>query len=104
MKKIKDILKKIEAWIFRLFYKIADTAVGEWLGEGTRWAWMIIGLVVGLSSCNWYNACHSGVITAIFYVVYDRIEYKRDHSLWTMILTFLCSVAGQGIIQLLTEK
>lgn len=104
MRKIKDILKKIEAWIFRLFDKIANTAVVEWLGEGTRWAWMLIGLVVGLSSCNWYNACHSGVIAAIFYVVYFRIEYKRDHSWWTMILTFLCSVAGQGIIQLLTER
>lgn len=104
MRSIIDFFKKIEAWIFRLFDKIADTAVGEWLGEGTRWAWMIIGLVVGLSSCNWYNACHSGVIAAIFYVVYYRIEYKRDHSWWTMILTFLCSVAGQGIIQILTEQ
>lgn len=104
MKKIIDFFKKIEAWFFRLFDKIADTAVGEWLGEGTRWAWMLIGLVVGLSSCNWYNACHSGVITAIFYVVYDRIEYKRDHSWWTFILTFLCSVAGQGLIQILTER
>lgn len=104
MKKIIDFFKKIEAWIFRLFDRIANSAVGEWLGEGTRWAWMMIGLVVGLSSCNWYNACHSGIITAIFYVVYYRIEYKRDHSWWTFILTFLCSVAGQGLIQILTEK
>lgn len=104
MKAIIDFLKKIEAGIFRVFDKIADTAVDEWFSEGTRWAWMLIGLVVGLSSCNWYNACHSGVIAAIFYVVYFRIEYKRDHSWWTMILTFLCSVAGQGLIQILTEQ
>ena len=71
---------------------------------GTRWAWMIVGLIVGLSSCNYYNACHAGVIAAIFYVVYYRIEYKKDHSWLTMVLVLLCSVAGQAIIQLLTEK
>ena len=104
MKKIKDIFKQIKTWLPDAFAWLADSAFGKWLGENTRLAWMIIGLVVGLSSCNWYNACHSGIITAIFYVVYDRIEYKRDHSWWTMILTFLCSVLGQGIIRLLTEK
>lgn len=104
MRKIKDYFKAIKAGISDAFAWLADSAFGRWLIENTRLAWMIIGLVVGLSSCNWYNACHSGIITAIFYVVYYRIEYKRDHSWWTMILTFLCSVAGQGIIQLLTER
>lgn len=104
MKKIKDILKSIEAKIFAAFDWIADLAVVQWLTQETRLAWMIIGLVVGLSSCNWYNACHSGVITAIFYVVYYRIEYKKDHSWITFILVLLCSVLGQGLIQLLTER
>ena len=78
--------------------------IGRFIKWETRWAWMLAGLVVGLSSCNWYNACHSGVIAAIMYVLYYRCEYKKDHSWWTMILTFLCSVVGQGIIQLLTEQ
>lgn len=69
MKKIKDILK----------------ALSEWFGKDTRWVWMLVGLVVGLSSCNFYNAVHSGIIAAIFYVVYYRIEYKKDHSWLTMI-------------------
>ena len=104
MKKIIDWYHSFEAWTFRVFDKIADSIVGRWLGEGGRWAWMIFGLVVGLSSCNWYNACHSGAITAITYVLYYRCEYKRDHSWTTMILVFLCSVIGQGIVWLLTEK
>lgn len=104
MKKIKNILKSIEAKIFAAFDWIAKLAIVQWLTKETRLTWMITGLVVGLSSCNWYNACHSGIITAIFYVVYYRIEYKRDHSWWTFILTFLCSVAGQGLAYILTEQ
>ena len=87
MKKIKEILK----------------ALGEWFSD-TRWVWMLVGLVVGLSSCNFYNAAHSGVIAAIMYVLYYRCEYKKDHSWLTMVLVLLCSVAGQGLIQLLTEQ
>lgn len=103
MKAIKTLLK-IKAWLKNAFDKVADSAIGKWLEDGGRWVWMLIGLVVGLSSCNWYNACHSGVITAIFYVVYFRIEYKKDHSWLTMLLVLLCSVAGQGLIQILTEQ
>lgn len=103
MKAIKTLLK-IKAWLKNAFDKFADSAIYKWLEDGGRLAWMVWGLIAGLSSCNWYNACHSGIIVAIFYVVYFRIEYRKDHSWWTMILTFLCSVAGQGIIQLLTEK
>jgi hypothetical protein len=88
MKKIKDILK----------------ALGEWVKKGTRLVWMVWGLIVGLSSCNFYNACHSGIIAAIFYVVYYRIEYKKDHSWLTMVLVLLCSILGQGLIQILTEQ
>lgn len=104
MKKIKEILKSIEAKIFAAFDWIANLAIVQWLTQETRLYWMIIGLITGLTSCNWYNACHSGVITAIFYVVYYRIEYKRDHSWLTMLLVLLCSVLGQGIVQLLTER
>lgn len=104
MKKIIEWYKSNEAWALKVLDKISDTMVGRWLDEGGRWAWMLAGFIVGLSSCNWYNAAHSGVIISIFYVVYFRVEYKKDHSWWTMILTFLCSVVGQGIIQLLTEQ
>lgn len=79
-------------------------ALGEWVKKDTRWVWMLIGLVVGLSSCNFYNAVHSGVIAAIMYVLYYRCEYKKDHSWLTMVLVLLCSILGQGIIQLLTEQ
>lgn len=103
MKAIKTLLK-IKALLKNAFDKVADSAIGKWLEDGGRWVWMIWGLIVGLSSCNWYNACHSGVITAIFYVVYYRIEYKKDHSWLTMVLVLLCSVLGQGLIQILTEQ
>lgn len=78
--------------------------IGSFVKRETRWAWMIFGLVVGLSSCNWYNAAHSGVIMSILYVVYFRVEYKKDHSWITTGLVLLCSFAGFGIIKLLTQK
>ena len=78
-------------------------ALGEWFSD-TRWVWMLVGLVVGLSSCNFYNAAHSGVIAAIMYVLYYRCEYKKDHSWLTMVLVLLCSILGQGLIQILTER
>ncbi len=78
--------------------------IGRFIKWETRWAWMLAGLVVGLSSCNWYNAAHSGVITSIFYVVYFRVEHKKDHSWITTALVLLCSFAGFGIIKLLTQK
>lgn len=74
------IFEKVVTKLSDAKQKFSNSWLGTWFSMETRWAWMLAGLVVGLSSCNWYNAAHSGVIMSIFYVVYYRVEYKKDHN------------------------
>ena len=104
MKKIIEFFKKIEAWIFRLFDKIADTAVGEWLGEGTRWAWLIFGFILGVFSDSFYCSSLVGGTAIIAYVASIGKEWKLKGSLLLCALIIVLALAGYGLADLLTEK
>lgn len=104
MKKILDFFKKVEAWIFRLFDKIADTAVGEWLGEDTKWAWLVFGFILGFFSDSFYCASLVGGTAIIAYVARIGKEWKLKGSYLICALILALAFAGYGLVELLTEK
>ena len=52
--KIIDWYHSFESFMFRIFDNIADTVVGRWLGEGTKWGWLLLGFILGLMSDSFY--------------------------------------------------
>ena len=104
MKAILDFFKKIEAWIFRLFDKIADTAVGEWLGEGTKWGWLIFGFILGVFSDSFYCASLVGGTAIIAYFSSIHKEWRAKGSYLVVALILALAFAGYGLVELLTEQ
>ena len=104
MKAILDFFKKVEAWIFRLFDKIADTAVGEWLNEGTKWGWLIFGFILGVFSDSFYCSSLVGGTAIIAYVASIGKEWKLKGSFLLCALIIVLAMAGYGLVELLTEK
>ena len=104
MKAIIEFFKKIEAWIFRLFDKIADTAVCQWLSEDTKWAWLIFGFILGAFSDSFYCASLVGGTAIIAYFASIHKEWKLKGSLLLCALIIVLAMAGYGLADLLTEK
>lgn len=104
MKAILDFFKKVEAWIFRLFDKIADTAVGEWLGEGTKWGWLIFGFILGGFSDSFYCSSLVGGTAIIAYFASIHKEWRAKGSYLVVALILVLAMAGYGLVDLLTEK
>lgn len=104
MKKVIEWYKSFEAWCFKLFDKIADTAVGEWFGEGARWAWMLLGFILGFMSDSIYCASLVGGTAIIAYVASIGKEWKLKGSFLLCALIIVLALAGYGLADLLTEK
>lgn len=104
MKKIKEWYQSFETWVFKVFDKIADTAVGEWLGEGTKWGWLIFGFILGVFSDSFYCASLVGGTAIIAYVASIGKEWKLKGSLLLCAMIIVLALASYGLADLLTEK
>ena len=102
--KIIDWYYSFESWLFRVFDMIADTAVGRWLGEGTKWGWLILGFILGLMSDSFYCSSLVGGTAIIAYVASIGKEWKLKGSLLLCALIIVLAMAGYGLADLLTEK
>lgn len=102
--KIIDWYYSFESWLFRVFDKIADTVVGRWLGEGTKWGWLIFGFILGLMSDSFYCSSLVGGTAIIAYVASIGKEWKLKGSFLLCALIIVLAMAGYGLVELLTEK
>lgn len=103
MKKIKDFFKAVEAKIFQFFDWVSET-IGQWLGEDTKWAWLVLGFVLGFFSDSFYCASLVGGTAIIAYVASIGKEWKLKGSYIICLLILAIAFAGWGLAELLTEK
>ena len=102
--KIKEWYQSFETLVFKFFDKIAETKVGEWLGEGTKWGWLIIAFILGCLSDSFYCCSLVGGTAIIAYGAHIGNMWKLRGSYLLCVLMLLFTFAGYGLVELLTEK
>lgn len=70
----------------------------------TRWAWLVLALVLGFFSDSFYCSSLVGGITIIAYFSSIHKEWRAKGSYLVVALILVLAFAGYGLVELLTEK
>jgi hypothetical protein len=79
-------------------------AILDWFKQDTRWAWLLLALILGLFSDSFYCASLVGGTAIIAYVAGINKEWKLRGSYLICVLILVLAFAGYGLVELLTEK
>lgn len=104
MKKIKDFFEHIKTWLSNAFNKVADSVIGKWLVENTKWGWLVFGFILGVFSDSFYCSSLVGGTAIIAYVASIRKEWKLKGSYLLCALIIILAMVGYGLVELLTKK